>query len=139
MAIPSHLIALCDSNAYVWHRNEPAAVRKVFAALELPESSQLCQFLQCYSMQFLSHKLDYELIDIVDDDGCASDIVDYAHNELGIDLHYLPISTYEAESLFAVDTLSNAVVHATPDDANGDWNYEVLNTSFYGYMVAALS
>ncbi len=89
-------------------------------------------------MQFLSHKLDYELIDIVDDDGCASDIVDYAHNELGIDLRYLPISTYEAESLFAVDTLSDAVVHATPDDANGDWNYEVLNTSFYGYMVAAV-
>jgi len=137
--IPKDLIALCENNAYVWHRNEPAAVRKVFADLELPESSQICQFLQRYSLQFLSHKIDYEMIDIVDDDGCVSDIVDYAHNELGIDLRYLPISAYEAESLFAVDTLSDAVVYATWDDANGGWHYEVLHSHFYEYMLGALS
>lgn len=138
MTIPTELIGLCEANKFMWRRSNPGKVREVFKDLGLREDSQFCQFLQCYVMQFFSNKIDYNMADIIEEDG-ASDLIDYVHQELQVERNYLPISLYEAESLFAVDTVADAVVYATWDEALDAWKYDTIHPSFYRYMIEVLS
>lgn len=138
MTIPAALISLCDANRFMWRRRDPAQVREVFRDLGLREDAKLCAFLQRYAMQFVSDRIDYQMIDIIEEDGALSTFVEYVQQELEIDSRYLPISTYEAGSLVAVDTISNAVACITWNDADHCWRYDVLHPDFYGYMIAAL-
>jgi hypothetical protein len=139
MTIPAELMTLCDANRFMWRRKNPARVRDVFKDLGLNKDSQFCEFLQRYAMQFVSRRIDYEMVDIIEEDGALSTFVEYVHEELEIDRRYLPISTYEASSLFAVDSLNEGVVYVTWDEATDAWNYEVLHVDFYGYMTEVLS
>lgn len=139
MSLSEQLIALCEANKYVWHRKNPDTVRQAFAQMGLDESCQFSMFLQRYDMQFFSKKIDYELTDILYEDGVIADVVDYAHSELEIDKKYLPLSVYHVESIYLVDTEDNSVVYATWDDELHKWNYELVSESFFEYMIDILS
>lgn len=139
MTIPAVLVSLCDANRFMWRRDNPAGVREAFRDLGLREDAQLCVFLQCYAMQFVSDKIDYQMVDIIEEDGALSTFVEYCHQELEIGGHYLPISTYEAGALFAVDTLTDVVLYVTWNDAEDGWRYDVLHPDFYSYMIEALT
>jgi hypothetical protein len=137
MAIPDALINACERNKFVWHRESPEEIDVAFDKLSLPKRGELYDFSKRYCLQFSSETLPFQLYDIVEDDG-ISDNVFYAREELGISPELLPISPYEAESIYVVDVSNDHVVYLTADDSSEKWNTEVLSESFYRFMLENL-
>lgn len=137
MAIPSALIDACEKNEFVWHRESRTEVAKAFDELGLTKGGQFFEFSKKYCLQFVSETLPFELVDFVEE-GEISDNVFYARDELGIDPELLPISPYEAESIYAVDVTNDSVLFLTPDDDGEDWNKEIISNDFYQFMLEHL-
>lgn len=138
MPIPTALIDACERNKDVWHRESPEDVARAFGELGLKEDGEFFEFLSRYCLQFYTSKIDFEFEDVVDDDGDVSEMVSYAGEELGVDPSLLPISTYEAESLYAVDTKNGGVVYLTSNQ-DGEWDQKLISPSFYTFMLEVLS
>jgi hypothetical protein len=137
MTIPSALIEACERNEFVWHREDPSQIDAAFSDLELPKGGQLFEFAKRYCLQFVSETLPFQLMDIVEDDG-ISDNVFYAREELEIDPSLLPISAYEAESIYVVDSASNEVKYLTFDEEIDEWSEQVVGSDFYSFMLQHL-
>ncbi|WP_447760992.1 hypothetical protein [Sphingopyxis panaciterrae] len=131
--IPSSLIEKCNRNKFVWYRQSPTAIDAAFEELGLPKLGELYTFARAYCLQFSSDSLPFQLEDIVDDHG-ISDNVYYVRDELGVEPRLLPISTYEAESVFVVDVEDNRVLLLTPNDTGDGWVREVMSPSLYALM-----
>lgn len=137
MAIPSSLIKKCEINEFVWHREDPSEVDAAFEELMLKKNGEIYEFCREYCLQFVSKTIPFQLVDIIEDDG-ISDNVFYARDELGIDPQLLPISPYEAESIYVVDTGDDRVLMLTANEADDGWNAEIISNSFYAFMLKHL-
>ena len=136
--IPPALIAACERNEFVWHRENPDCVDAAFDELALKKQGQLYRFARRYCLQFASDTLPFQLADFVEDDG-ISDNVFYAREELGIDPRLVPVSLYEAASLYAVSVEDDRVLLLTPAASGDDWSSEVVIGSFYDFMQVHLA
>lgn len=132
--IPTELVAACERNSFVWQRANADDVDRAFDRLSLDKSGQFFEFCRKYTLQFVSDTLPFELSDFLEDDGEISDLVDYAHEELGIDKNFIPISSYFASSIYGVFPSDDRVVLLTSNDDGTGWNEEILSPSFFAFM-----
>lgn len=137
MTIPAALIEKCERNQYVWRREKPSDVDVAFETLGLPKTGELYEFSRTYCLQFASQTIPFQFADFLEDDG-ISDNVYYAREELKIEPTLLPISIYEAESIFVVDVNDDRVLELTPNEAGDAWVSETVGSSLYSFLLANL-
>lgn len=137
MKIPTALIEKCNRNPYLWRRETPNDIDVAFETLGLPKSGELYVFARAYCLQFSSESIPFQFADIVEDDG-ISDNVYYARDELKIDPTLLPISVYEAESIFVVDVNDDRVLELTCDETGEAWVSETVSSSLYSFLLSNL-
>lgn len=138
MAIPIALVEACERNSVVWHRQSAHDIDAGFDELELPRSGELYEFAKRYCLQFYSRSMPFELTDIIEEDGVVSGNVYYAREELRISPELLPISAWEAEAIFVVNTADDSVLLLTADDQGDGWHSEILASSFYDFLMEHL-
>lgn len=136
--IPQSLTVACERNNFVWHRESPEDVDRAFDELMLEKQGEFWQFSRVYCFQFVSETLPFELVDFLEDDGQISDLLEYSHRELEIPNDLVPISTYEAESLYCVRPSNSQVVLLTPSNGGEGWDEEEISGSFFTFMLEHL-
>ncbi len=135
MTTPIALVEACERNRLVWHRQSAQDIDAGFDELYIPRSGELYEFAKRYCLQFASRTMPFQLTDIIEEDGVVSDNVYYAREELRIAPELLPISAWEAEAIFVVNTNDDSVLLLTADDQGDSWNSEILASSFYDFML----
>ncbi|WP_230293219.1 hypothetical protein [Croceicoccus sp. Ery5] len=136
--IPQALTEACERNKFVWHRESPQDVDFAFDDLMIEQQGEFWQFSRVYCLQFVSETLPFEMADFLEDDGQISDLVEYAHRELQIPNDLIPISTYEAESLYCVRPGTSQVVLLTPSKGGEAWDEQEISSSFFTFMLEHL-
>ncbi len=138
VAIPDALVAACERNAFVWHRQNPEAVEAAFDSLALAKRGEFFAFTKRYCLQFTSPTLPFELVDFVECDGEISGLVGYAHDELEIAKDLIPISPYEASSIYCVRVSDDSVILVAWSYEIDSWEEERLSDSFFAFMLEHL-
>jgi hypothetical protein len=136
--IPTKLIIACEKNKFAFNRDSQAYAESAFDKLKLNKKNELFVFCESYCLQFLSDKIDYELLDFIEYDGAISDNVFFAREELLIPHNQVPISSFEAGSIYTVDVDTNGVFVFRSDDS-GNLVEELVDKSFFNYMEKVLS